>query len=361
MDSQTAARLTAPKLPVDEGPPLRIGLVSPPWVAVPPPGYGGTEFVVDNLARGLAAAGHDVVLFATGDSSCPVPLRWAFPEALGTTEGLLPEMEQVQAAYDSLHDVDLIHDHTVLGPVWALASGVNIPLATTAHGAFVPALARMYRMVGDRVAVVAISEHHRSTIPDVAVARVIHHGVEPQSFPFGDGSGGYALFLGRMSPDKAPQLAIAAARAAGLPIRLAAKMWHPDERSFFAEQVEPLLGPDAVYVGEVGGQAKLELLAGAVALVNPIQWPEPFGLAMIEALACGTPVVTYPQGAASEIVEPGVTGFLATDEADFAAKLALVDGISRAACRDAVATRFSVERMVAEHVALYRELIAGRS
>lgn len=345
----------------DDGLPLRIGLVSPPWVAVPPPGYGGTEFVVDNLARGLAAAGHEVVLYATGDSACPVELRWTFPEALGTTEGLLPELEQVESAYDALGDVDLIHDHTVLGPLWALSAGVDKPLATTAHGAFLPPLARMYRTVGDRVAVVAISEHHRSTVPEVPVARVIHHGVEVESFPYGTGSGGYVLFLGRMSPDKGPHLAIAAARAAGLPIRLAAKMWHPDELSFFAEQVEPLLGPDAVYVGEVGGQEKLDLIAGAVALVNPIRWPEPFGLAMIEALACGTPVVSYPQGAASEIVEPGITGFLATDEADFAAKLARFSEIDRAACRHAAATRFSVTRMVAEHVELYRELIAARS
>ena len=339
--------------------PLRIGLIAPPWVQVPPPVYGGTELVIDLLARGLAASGHEVVLFTTGDSPCPVERRWHYPAALGTTSQLVAELAHVHAAYRELRDVDVIHDHTLTGPTWAELSA-GVPVVTTAHGPFTEELQGFYAVAARRGAsVIAISHHQRGTALEVPIACVIHHGIEVDRIPMGAGDGGYVLFLGRMHPDKGAHRAIAAARAAGHRILVAAKMWEPAERRYFAECVEPLLGSDAIYLGECGGQEKVELLGGASALLNPIRWPEPFGLVMPEALACGTPVVGFGEGAAPEIIDHGHTGFLCDDDDDLADKLTAIEHIDRGACRDAAASRFSVPRMVDDHVALYRHLIAA--
>jgi glycosyltransferase involved in cell wall biosynthesis len=189
------------------------------------------------------------------------------------------------------------------------------------------------------------------------VRAVIHHGLDVDRFPLGAGDGGYLAFLGRMSPDKGPHRAIAAARVAGVPIRLAAKMWDGPERAFFRGTVEPLLGADAVYVGELGGRDKLDFLAAATALLNPIGWPEPFGLVMIEALACGTPVISHPAGAAPEIVIHGVNGFLCSDEASLIDAIGRAKLIDRRTCRRSVEERFSAGRMVAEYVRMYRAVI----
>ena len=288
---------------------LRIGLVAPPWLAVPPTVYGGTELVVDQLARGLAADGCHVVLFATGDATCPVARRWVYPRARGQIGDTIVELHHVQRAYDALTDVDLVHDHTLLGPVWAAMHRPELPVVTTAHGEFTPELIDLYGAIADRVGVIAISHAQRRSAPSVRVGRVIHHGIDLAGYPVGRGDGGYVLFLGRMSPDKGVHRAVAVARAARKRLLIAAKMQSPAERAYYERQVAPLLGHDAVYVGEVGGRRKLALLAGAEALVNPIRWPEPFGLVMIEALACGTPVLTFAEGAAPEIVEHGRTGF----------------------------------------------------
>jgi glycosyltransferase involved in cell wall biosynthesis len=208
------------------------------------------------------------------------------------------------------------------------------------------------------VEVVAISHEQVRSAPTVPFRTVIHHGVDVEAFPLGSGDGGYVLFLGRMSPDKGPHRAIEIARAAGRRILLAAKMWDADEHRYFAERVEPMLGEDAVFLGAVAGVQKLELLAGAEALLNPIRWPEPFGLVMIEALACGTPVLSFAAGAAPEIVEHGRTGFLCADEADMARALGEVRGLDRAACRASALSRFSAARMALDHLRLYGELLA---
>lgn len=335
---------------------LRVGLIAPPWVPVPPPVYGGTELVVDQLARGLARRGCEVVLFTTGDATCPVERRWLYPRALGTTADPSVERPHVELAYHELAAADVIHDHTLTGPTDDRLPR-PVPVVTTVHGPFTPELRRRYRAAARRASVVAISHDQRSQAPDVPVAAVIHHGIDVERYPVGDGRGGYVLFLGRMHPDKGPHRAIDAARGAGRRILIAAKMRESLERRYFAECVEPLLGPDAVYLGEVGGQHKLDLLAGAEALINPICWPEPFGLVMIEALACGTPVVAFARGAAPEIVEHARTGFLCRDEREMVARLGDVATIDRAACRAAVEARFTTDRMVADHLALYQRLV----
>lgn len=338
---------------------LHIGLIAPPWVPVPPPQYGGTELVVDLLARGLTAAGHQVTLFTTGDATCPVDRRWLHPRAVGTLGTMFDELAHVQAAYAALAGCDVIHDHTVLGPLVATAGRVAEPIATTVHSECTPELIELYRTVSARVAVVAISHHQRSTAPTLDVRRVIHHGIDVEDYPIGRGDGGYVLFLGRMAPTKGVHRAIAVARAAGKQLLIAAKMWEPAEHRYFHEQVEPLLGPDAAFLGQVGGRHKAALLAGAEALVNPIRWPEPFGLVMIEALAAGTPVVTFAEGSAPEIVDDGVTGFVCRDEQDMVARLGDVRALDRARCRAAAEARFSTQRMVADHLALYRQLGNG--
>jgi len=339
---------------------LRIGLIAPASVQVPPPVYGGTELVVDQLARGLVKAGHDVTLFTTGDSTCPVERRWVHPRALGITVDLLPALHHVQAAYEELADVDIIHDHTLLGPLWSIAHDTGTPVITTAHLPFTPELLLLYEAVGSRVALVAISHRQRASAPGLTLAAVIHHGIDVKRIPVGLGHGGYLLFLGRMSPDKGVHRAITLARAAGKRLVLAAKMWQPEERRYFSECVQPLLGPDAVYVGEVGGRRKFDLLGGAEALLNPIGWPEPFGLVMIEALSTGTPVLAFAQGAAPEIVDHGRTGFICTDDSDMAIKLGRLGELDRTECRRDAEERFSTDRMVADHLVLYRRVLAER-
>ena len=337
---------------------MRIMLIAPPWLPVPPRAYGGTEAVIDELARGLAAVGHDVLLCATADSTCPVPRRALYECSQGTQAAAVVELRHVVHAYEAAGDVDVVHDHTLLGPPYALARFPDLPVVTTNHGPFDASVCPTYAAIAERVPIIAISAAQARTAPGIPIAQVIHHGVDPCRFPFGARAGDYALFLGRMNPAKGAHRAARIARAAGTRLVIAAKMHVPGERRYFEERVRPLLDEDVVYVGEVGGQEKLELLAGARALVNPIAWPEPFGLVMIEALACGTPVLAFPNGAAPEIVRHGVTGFLCADEADMAARLRGVDELDRRACRASVEASFTAERMVAAHLELYDAVLA---
>jgi glycosyltransferase involved in cell wall biosynthesis len=337
---------------------MRIALVAPPWVAVPPPGYGGTEEVVDTLARGLAAAGHEVVLAATGDSTCPVERVWTYPRGMGDRLGdVRVELRHVLHAYASLPEVDIVHDHTVAGPVLG-ALHTDRRVVTTNHWLFDDDLRAIYGAIATRVPVVAISQSHAASAPDVPIARVIPHGIDLARYEVGHGKGGYLAFLGRMSPTKGVIEAIAVARATGWPLRIAAKMREPDEREFFAARVAPLLGGDVQYVGVVAGAEKVALLGGAAALLNPIQWDEPFGLCMVEAMACGTPVVATPRGSVPEIVVDGVTGFVRPTVAGLVDAVRRVPSLDRLACRRRVAARFSAARMVADHLALYGDTLA---
>jgi glycosyltransferase involved in cell wall biosynthesis len=340
---------------------VKVGLLAPPWVPVPPPSYGGTEAVVDRLARGLVAAGHEVLLFAAGDSTCPVPIvpgtLPARPEEIGITT---VELAYVIRGHDSLSECDIVHDHTLAGP--AIGRRRNAPaMVTTSHGPFTPEVSDVYRSFARRVPIVAISHSQavEASHEGIQISRVIHHGLDPDEVTLGAGGGGYLAFLGRMHPDKGVDVAARVARAAGMPLRIAAKMREPAERAWFKECVEPLLGGNVEYVGELDRADALEMLQGASALLNPIKWSEPFGLVMVEALAAGTPVVAFPNGAAPEIVEDGVTGFLCRDEAEMVAKVSDVGGLDRGGCRDAVLRRFTTARVVEDHVSLYERVISA--
>ena len=341
---------------------MRIALVAPPWTPIPPPLYGGIELVVDQMARGLQAAGHDVTLFTTGDSTCPVPMAWALPHSEGMRIGMaVPELRHVVHAYEAVSDHDVVHDHTVMGPFYA-ERYPGLPVVTTIHGPFNEELTDLYRILAPRVPVVAISHAQHRAAPEVPVARVIHHGIDASAFPVGDGTGDddgeFVLFLGRMAPDKGAHRAIDVARRAGKRLLLAAKMREPWEQAYFEAQVAPHLGTDAVYLGEVPHEQKLRLLSQARALLFPIRWNEPFGLVMLESMACGTPVLAFPEGAAPEVVDDGKTGFLCQDEDDMVRALSRVHELSRADCRAAVEGYFSTQRMVADHIELYEQLVA---
>jgi glycosyltransferase involved in cell wall biosynthesis len=335
---------------------MRIGLVVAPWIPVPPVGYGGIERVVDCLARGFLAAGHDVLLAAASDSTCPAPLvhgmRPSERAELGFT---LSELSHVIRAYEGLSSVDVIHDHTLAGPlVGRRQSGV--PVVTTIHGPLTPASADLYRAMAANTAIIGISRDQTSHVPDVPVTRVIHHGMDVSAVPAGSGKGGYVCFVGRICADKGVLEAIHIARRAGIPLRIAAKMREPDEIEYFRSVIEPLLGSNEEFLGELGDADKYRLMGEAMAFLNPIQWSEPFGLVMIESLSTGTPVVGTSIGSAPEIVDHGKTGYLGPVE-ELHRFIPLAAGLDRSHCRDRALQLFSTERMVGNHLDLYAKLL----
>ena len=335
---------------------MRIGLIVGPWFPVPPPRYGGIERVVDLLARGLEAAGEKVLLAAPADSSCPVPAVAGLGQSDSTSVGSsLSEMHHAIRAYDAMSEMDLIHDHTLIGPLYAHRPR-SVPVVTTIHGQLLPEVTEIYRAMSRNTNIVAISHDQVRGTPDLPLAGVIHHGMDVAAVPAGAGSGGYVCFVGRMCPDKGLREAILIAQSAGVPLKFAAKMHEKAEYEYFHEVIEPILGPDEEFVGELCDAEKFELMGNAAAFLNPIQWSEPFGLVMIEALATGTPVVGTPAGAAPDIVDDGVTGYLAPTE-KLPDLLPLAAQLDRKACRAAVAERFSAERMVSDHLNLYREIL----
>jgi glycosyltransferase involved in cell wall biosynthesis len=268
------------------------------------------------------------------------------------------EFRHVVTAYAAMGDMDVVHDHTLAGPLSRLSAG-PVPVVTTNHGPFDSPLGPLYRAMGD-VPVIAISEHQASFADGVNIAAVIYHGVDLEDIPVGQGNGGYASFLGRMSPDKGAREAILVAQDAGVPLRIAAKLREPAEEEYFESQVKPLLSSEIEYVGELGHDDKIELVGGSFALLNPIQWPEPFGLVMIEALAAGTPVVATPEGSAPEIIDDGVTGYLRSEHEGLVKALVEAPSLDRGQCRSVAEQRFATARMVEDHVRLYQRLIDDR-
>lgn len=338
---------------------MRIGLVAPPWIPVPPPAYGGTESVIDNLARGLRDLGHEVVLFTVGSSTCPVARRSLFPDAVEPLGQSAPEAGHVLAAYEALQDVDIVHDHTVLGPLLAARAGLRTPpVVTTNHSPFTDLTRLLYRVISRTASIVAISHDQASRSGDVPLAAVIHHGIDLRRHREGPG-GDDLVFVGRMSPDKGVADAVRIAHVAGRRLRIISKMRTPEERAYFEAEVRPLLGRDSDEVREAGLDERVHVVGRSAALVNPIRWPEPFGLVMAESLAAGTPVLARPEGAAPEIVTPGRTGYLFDDVASGADAVAHLHLLDRGLCRASAEERFSLERMAQEHERLYERVLTG--
>jgi len=339
---------------------VRIAILSPVWFPVPPTGYGGIEWVVALLADGLVDAGHDVTLFASGESRTKAELAAVYPEAPSAQIGLSSvELRHAFACYERAGDFDVVNDHSSLLAA-ALGGLVATPILHTVHGPLDETALPNYRSIAalaPRVGFVSISLNQRKPAPELAWVANVPNGIDLTAYPFHAPRGEYLLYLGRLSPDKGAHRAIEIARQAGLPIKLAGKKREPAEQAYFDEQVRPLLGEDAEYVGETSHATKVALLQDARATLFPIDWEEPFGLVMIESMACGTPVIATRRGAVPEVVEEGRTGVIVDDWREMADALADADRIAGEDCRASVEERFSPERMVAEYVAAYEHVL----
>ncbi len=341
---------------------MRIGLIAPPWVPVPPPAYGGTEVVIDNLARGLQDLGHEVRLFTVGESECPVPIDFLYPHPMAPIGSVIPETAHVLAAYKSLADMDIIHDHTFLGPLICGLRGLRTPpVVATNHGPFSRETLPVLQEVAGHASVVAISHSQARQATEnggaIEITGVIHHGIDLDLYKPGPGGGGYLMFIGRMSADKGVHHAIRIAKQAGRRLVLSTKMREEMEIDYFEAEVRPLLDGGDTVPSEIPQRQRIELLRGADALLNPITWREPFGLVMAEALACGTPVLAFNNGAAGEIIDSGRTGYLCRDEAEMITAIDGVGGIDRDQCRESAERRFSLQRMARDHERLYRRVL----
>jgi glycosyltransferase involved in cell wall biosynthesis len=339
---------------------MRIAQVAPPWLAVPPKGYGGIEWVVALLADGLAEAGHDVTLFATGDSTTKATLDFVFETAPGSKLINDPALDTIHTlhAYRDPERFDAFHVHS---PFSALAAAVELPrpVVHTLHGAFVPEMRRLYSEVANRVSYVAISENQRSHMPELNYAGVVYNGVNMPDYSFRTEKDDFVLFLGRASPDKGALRAVLAAKEAGERIVLAVKVAHEEEERHWNDEVLPAMPDDATVLGEITLAEKVDLLSRAKAVLFPIGWDEPFGLVMTEAMACGTPVIATPRGSVPEVIVDGETGFIVSVEdypAQAAAALGRLGEIDPEHCRAHVQERFSKEAMVAGYEDVFRRV-----
>ncbi len=339
---------------------MRIAIIGSPWVPVPPPAYGGTETVLAALVNGLAVRGHEICYLGHPDSQLPAQVICPIPaQNIGHIGDAACELAHVTLAYELAAGwgADVTHDHTLTGPLVGPATG---PVVVTNHGPFDGLTTPIFERVGARARLVAISHGQADTAPSVPVHAVVHHGLDVDDWPLGTGDGDYLLFLGRMHATKGVHRAVDLAREAGVPLVLAAKMREGPEHDYFDHEVRPRLHGDAHFVGEADATMKRRLLAEARALLNPISWPEPFGMVMVEALACGTPVLVPPLGAAPEIVEHGVTGYLCATRRAFLSGIEGARHLDRARCRLSVVERFPVASMVRGYEAVYADAIAER-
>ncbi|MFL5799385.1 MAG: glycosyltransferase family 4 protein [Actinomycetota bacterium] len=343
---------------------MRIAMVAPVWVAVPPPGYGGIELVTSLLTEELVARGHDVTLFASGGSQTKATLRSAFEEPptdrLWETE---PDASHVGSAYRMVereysdgNAFDLVHDNTEYLGV-AFAACLATPVVHTVHFPLTDLRRAFLRRFADDVYLAAISEFQRSAAPELPWAGRVHNAIDVESFELRGRKDGYLLCIGRVCERKGQDIAVEVARRAGLPLVLAGRV-HPKEAAFFTERVEPHVdGQRVVFEGEVTADRKRELVAGASALLLPIREPEPFGLVMIEAFASGTPVIGSPLGAVPEIVTDGVTGFLSPTAKGMAAAVERLGEIDPAVCRREAEEHYAPGAMADGYEALYHSVL----
>ncbi|MGE5098650.1 MAG: glycosyltransferase family 4 protein [Deltaproteobacteria bacterium] len=340
---------------------MRIAIVSTPFVAVPPRLYGGTELVVHELAEGLTDRGHEVVLFATGDSHTTADLRALYPRAQWPPE-MLADLNHVSWAMQEIANgerFDIIHAHSAVALACARLLP-STPLVYTLHHERDENLSAFYRHC-PHVQYIAISHDQRRREIPLDRIDVIHHGLQPSKYEWTSrGAGDYVCFVGRFSRVKGPHTAIEAAGRAGVPIRIAGEV-HPPDEPWAAAELRPRLAERHVsHMGSIGLNEKRPLLRDARALLMPIEWNEPFGLIIIEAMLSGCPVVAFARGSVPELVEHGVTGFVANDVDDMASLIRRggpIDQFDRRRCRDRAVQRFSRDRMVADHAALYERVL----
>jgi len=348
---------------------MRIAQVAPPFETVPPTRYGGTERVVALVTEELVRRGHEVTLFASGDSQTSarlVPLvdqaLWRHPTYRDFTPFWSLALGKVAR---EARQFDLVHNHLDYF-AFPLARLLPCPVVTTLHGRLdLPELQPLYQEFSE-VPLVSISDAQRRPLPDAHWVSTVYHGIDLEEFTFNPSSQGYLAFLGRITPDKGLETAIRVAQRAGLPLKIAAREPLDIEgdantdadRVYYERVIQPLLcGPGVEFVGEVGGRERDAFLGQASALLFPIVWPEPFGLVMIEALACGTPVLALNCGSVPEVIQHGETGFIAEDEAGLVAAVGQLDRLDRAACRAQAEQRFGASRMTDNYEELYTRLV----
>ena len=363
-DSRTPLRLLPPHAASARR--LRIAMLAPPWIPVPPDGYGGIEAVLELLCQGLVARGHEVTLFAAPGSRSTARVQALLDEPYPDTIGsALHESDHVACAWEQVdqaaargHPFDLLHDHSGFTAL-AMADRVGVPVVHTIHGAFDRDTSRFYRRHGRKATLVAISRSQAASAPvGVRIGAVVPNPIAVERWPLTTRKENYVLWVGRMDPVKGADCAIEAARLADSILVLAGPV-QPGQGRYFREQIEPHIdGPRVRYVGEVGGAAKQQLYANARALLMPIRWREPFGMVMIEALACGTPVIAFPEGAAAEIVIDGENGLLVSDEHQMARaidQVGAMGAIDPARCRASVAERYDIAVTATGYERVYRD------
>jgi glycosyltransferase involved in cell wall biosynthesis len=342
---------------------MRIAVLAPCWFPVPPLGYGGIEWVVSLLADGLVDNGHDVTLFASGDSLTKAELAAVHPVAPSEWIGRsFWELRHVLHCFERADEFDVITDHSG-PPAAALAAAIDTPVVHTVHGPLDGEPGLLYDQVSavsPGTAYVSLSMNQRKPRPNLNWIANCPNALDLSVYPFRPQRGEYLLFLGRMSPDKGAHRAVAVAMEAGLPLKLAGKMREPKEREYFAEFVEPHLGDGIEWLGEVSHGQKVELLQHARATLFPIEWEEPFGLVMIESMACGTPVIATRRGAVPEVIEHGRSGVIVDDYSIIPAALEQADRLDARELRQFVEERFSPMRMVRDYVKAF-ELAIDRA
>jgi len=341
---------------------MRIAQIAPLTEAVPPKLYGGTERIVSYLTEELVAMGHDVTLFASGDSITTAHLESPWPRALrldpSVKDAVAPHLLMLEDVRRQASDFDVLHFHLDYFP-FSLFSRQRIPFITTLHGRLdLPELTPVFEAFPN-VPVVSISNAQRLPLPPANFVATIHHGIPDRLLTPRPVPQTYLAFLGRICPEKRPDRAIQIARACGMPLKLAAKVDRVDQE-YFNTRIRPMLArPGVELIGEINDSQKPDFLSGARALLMPIDWPEPFGLVMIEAMACGTPVIAYNRGSVPEVVEHGVTGFVVEDEDEAIAAVARIGELDRGKIRARFEARFTARRMAMDYVDLYEQLGAG--
>jgi glycosyltransferase involved in cell wall biosynthesis len=343
---------------------VRIAQVAPLYESVPPRAYGGTERVVSYLTEALVQMGHEVTLFASGDSVTSATLVPVVPRSLrlnpGKPDGVVWHTIMMDKVLEEAARFDIVHFHIDVLQL-PLMRYCRTPSLSTAHGRLdLPDLKPLFRCFAQHP-MVSISDSQRAPVPWANWRATVHHGLPLGLYAFHPQPREYFAFVGRISPEKRADRAIEIAKACGVPLRIAAKV-DPADRDYFHRVIEPLLDhPLVTFHGEVGDREKDDLVGHAMALLMPIDWPEPFGLVMIEALACGTPVIAYNHGSVPEIIEHGVTGFVVGNQDEAIQAARNVRRIDRRRCRQAFEERFSSRVMARRYLDVYHELVAARS